>query len=379
MTPAHAPADVLVLGGGLAGAAAAIVLARAGRAVTLIEREPAPRHKVCGEFLSAEALPMLAALGVLPEQHGAHPIHAVRLCSAARVTSAPLPFAAQSLTRRCLDGLLLVESERAGVCVHRGVTVQSLERGPAGWQARLSNGAELTAPQAILATGKHDLRALPRPAGVQGDLVAFKMYWQLAPAQAAALQGHVELLLFPEGYAGLQLVEGGNANLCALLRRSRLARLGAWPGFLAAMCAANPHAADRLRGAQPLLDKPLAISSIPYGFVRRDAIAPDLWAVGDQAAVIPSFTGDGMSMALHSGLRAAHSLLAGQTAQSFQRSLAAELRPQIRRATLLSRALVARPTQPLVSAAAHLWPAVLGWAARSTRLSQAQAPGEGRV
>src|ERR1700733_6250880 len=47
--------EVLVLGGGVAGCAASIALARKGRVVTLIEREPTPRHKVCGEFLSGEA------------------------------------------------------------------------------------------------------------------------------------------------------------------------------------------------------------------------------------------------------------------------------------------------------------------------------------
>ena len=46
--------EVLILGGGVAGCAAAIALARKGQSVTLIEREPTPRHKVCGEFLSGE-------------------------------------------------------------------------------------------------------------------------------------------------------------------------------------------------------------------------------------------------------------------------------------------------------------------------------------
>ena len=55
---------VLILGGGVAGCAASIALARKGRSVTLIEREPTPRHKVCGEFLSGEALEDLHALGI---------------------------------------------------------------------------------------------------------------------------------------------------------------------------------------------------------------------------------------------------------------------------------------------------------------------------
>jgi len=57
-------AEVVVIGGGLAGSAAAIVLGRAGSDVVLLERESQPQHKVCGEFLSREALKYLELLGL---------------------------------------------------------------------------------------------------------------------------------------------------------------------------------------------------------------------------------------------------------------------------------------------------------------------------
>ncbi len=352
----------------MAGAAAATVLARAGRRVTLVEREAAPKHKVCGEFLSVEALTLLKGLGVVPAEHGAERIGTVRLCSAHHVTESALPFAAASLTRRCLDGLLLDTAEESGVCLLRNTSVEVLAPTGGGWQATLSTGQTLWAPRVILATGKHDLRGFPRPPGTQGDLVAFKMYWRLAPEQAAGLQHAVELLVHPEGYTGLQLVEDGAANLCGLVRRRHLAKVGGWPGLFAELLASNPHAAQRLRGAEPLLDKPLAISSIPYGYVRRQALAERLWAVGDQAAVIPSFTGDGMSIALYSGLRAAQSLLAHQSSEQFQRGLCKALRWQVRRATLLSRALVHMPG--VLAAGARVWPGSLPLVARATRLRE---------
>ncbi len=197
------------------------------------------------------------------------------------------------------------------------------------------------------------------------------MYFRLAPDQAAALANSVELLLHPHGYTGLQPVEDGAANLTALVRRRHLATLGGWTGLLAEIRQTNPHAAARLRDAQPLLDRPLAIASIPYGFVRKQALAPDLWAVGDQAAVIPSFTGDGMSIALYTGLRAAQSLLADASAEAadrFQRTLHSILRPQVFWATALSRALVYGPIKGLLTTGAHLWPGGLQAAASLTRL-----------
>jgi 2-polyprenyl-6-methoxyphenol hydroxylase-like FAD-dependent oxidoreductase len=120
--------EVLILGGGVAGCAASIALARKGRSVTLIEREPTPRHKVCGEFLSGEALEDLHALGIDVASLGAVPIDYVRLAAARRAAEAPLPFPAASLTRKALDTALIAEAIAAGVRVERGRSVQALDR-----------------------------------------------------------------------------------------------------------------------------------------------------------------------------------------------------------------------------------------------------------
>ena len=362
-------ADIAVIGGGLAGSAAAILLARAGRRVTLLEREREPKHKVCGEFLSAEALTLLGSLGISAAALGAVCVRGVRLCSQRRVTETALPFAAMSLTRRRLDAALLDAAEAAGVHVRRGSAVAALNRQPDGWLATLKDGDVFFAPNVVLATGKHDLRGFARPPGPQSDLVGLKMYWQLAPAQSAALGGFVELLRHPGGYTGLEHVEDGVANLCCLIQRKLLGRLGGWDRFLEMLQQTCPRARERLAGAEPLLSKPLAISPIPYGYVRAQAAGERLFPVGDQAAVIPSFTGDGMSIALYSGIRAAHSLLRGEDAASFQRGLRRELRLQVARATAISRALVHRPTRDLMVGAVWLWPGWLGVVARTTRLS----------
>ena len=156
--------EVLILGGGVAGCAAAIALAQKGRKVTLIEREPVPRHKVCGEFLSGEALEDLHALGINVASLGAVPIYSVRLAAARRAAEAPLPFPAASLTRRALDTALIAEAIAAGVRVERGCSVQSLGRTAANrWQATLDDGSSHEASTVFLATGKHDMRGHTRP------------------------------------------------------------------------------------------------------------------------------------------------------------------------------------------------------------------------
>jgi menaquinone-9 beta-reductase len=363
--------DAVVIGAGLAGAAVAVRLARAGRDVVLVEREAGPVHKVCGEFLSREAGLYLSALGLDLAALGAVTIDAVRLCSAERSVRVALPFHALSLSRRVLDEALLQRAVQAGVSLRRGVKVDALSHSGSQWSAQLDTGESVAARAAFLACGKHDLRGYKRPAGVQPDLVAFKMHFALAPAQAAELARHVELITFEAGYAGLSLVEGGDANLCLVVRRSRLKALGQrWEYLLAAIEAESSHLRARLAGAQARWPRPLALSAIPYGYLRGDG-ADELWRLGDQAAVIPSFSGDGMSIALHSAQLAASTYLVGRSADAYQRQLARDVRSQMALASWLSRALVHRTAGVALAAVARVWPSVISTVAFHTRISDA--------
>jgi flavin-dependent dehydrogenase len=366
-------ADLLVAGGGPAGTALAIPLAEAGWRVTLVEREAGPHDKVCGEFLSHEAMLYLAALGIDPFALGAVPIRRVRLAGRRLEAAVGLPFPAASLSRRALDEALLARAVAAGVRVRRGRRVLALEPGADGFSARLDDGTVLTGGQAALATGKHDLRGHRRPIGRHGDLIGFKTHYRLAGDQAKALAGHVELMLFADGYAGLEPIEGGLANLCLVVRQSRLAALGgAWPALLDHVTRAVPALGRRLAGAAAAEARPLAIAAIPYGFVARatDGL-PGLWRLGDQAAVIPSFSGDGLSIALHSARLAADHLRLGRSSAQFQARLAAEVGSQVARATLLSRALVHPAAQGGLLLAARLLPWTMRLSARATRVPTA--------
>jgi flavin-dependent dehydrogenase len=275
-----------------------------------------------------------------------------------------------SVTRRRLDEELLQVAAEAGVRVVRGSRVQGLERDGAGWRASVESAEPVLADSAFLATGKHDVRGRARPKGKQSDLVAFKMYWRLAPRQANALEGHVELMLYRGGYAGLQPVEDDAANLCCLVERATLRQLGgSWEKLLAAMQQECGLLRERLQGAQALLERPLAVAAIPYGYVREGS--DGVWVLGDQAAVIPSFTGDGMSIALHSGCLAAAMYLHGETAERFQERLRGEVSGQVALATMVSRGLVWRPSRTVFMAAVGAWPGVLRVVARRTRLAEA--------
>ena len=331
--------EVLIVGGGPAGAAAACRLARAGMSVLLYERERQPRAKVCGEFLSAGACAELAGLGVPPDALGAAPISHVRLVHGTRQARAALPFAACGLSRERLDEQLLACAGDCGAHVRRGLSVRRLERRRHDWRATLADGGAIEAPVVLLATGKHDLRAHRRPRGAGADMIGFKMRWRLADAQAAELAGHVELAWFDGGYAGLQPIEDGLANLCLVITAAAFARLGrSWPQLLEYLGGMAPHFGARLSGARPAWPRPATIAGVPYGHVHRDDAGGDgLYRAGDQFAVIPSFTGEGVALALRTARLAALRILAGGPAAAYHRAAGRDIRRPMRTARTLAR------------------------------------------
>jgi flavin-dependent dehydrogenase len=271
-----------------------------------------------------------------------------------------------SLSRRALDAALLARAGNAGCDVRHGMGVEELSRKGDRWVARVSDGGMFCARSVFLATGKHDLRGWNRPASGHADLVGFKMHWRLSGGQTEALRRFMDLFLFEGGYGGLSLVEEDGANLCLVVRRTRLRQMGGWQKFLAGLRQENSLLAERLTDGQPAWDRPLAVASIPYGYLCEEERGG--WLVGDQAAVIPSFTGDGMAIALHSGALAAEMYLAGNSAGEYQRALRDQLKANMRVAMMLSRAMVSSAGCRLAPHIIPLLAQPIGWIARSTRI-----------
>jgi flavin-dependent dehydrogenase len=359
-------ADVVVIGGGIAGGAVAAHLAHAGRRVVLLEREAGLHHKVCGEFVSGEAMCYLRGLDIDLASLGAVPIAAVNIHTPRAAAGCALPFPAVSISRRTLDDAVLRRASAEGAEVRRGHAVRSLHRQNARWIAELGDGGRIAAGDAFLATGKHDLRGWRRPPGRQNDLIAFKMHWRAAAATGDA-GACVELFFFPGGYAGIEPVEGGVLNLCLAIRRGHFVRLGGkWEELLSMLRAKFARLRQLLDDAEALWPRPLAVGFIPYGFVQSRNDGP--WRLGDQAAVIPSFSGDGIAIALHSARMAADYYLLGRSASEFQAGMAHDVAGQVRRATLMSSLLVRPEVQAVAMALAQMAPGLVGQIGRGTRI-----------
>jgi flavin-dependent dehydrogenase len=296
--------DLIVVGGGPAGTSAAITCAREGARVLLLERGRFPRHKVCGEFVSAESLALLADL--LAPQHARLLSKAVRIPRArvfldGRTLQAPVDPPAASISRLDLDAALWDSAEQCGVESRQQIAVQSIS-GTGPFLVKTSGG-EFKSRALINASGRwsnlHPASSDAQNSGVKW--IGLKGHFAESSAPAS-----VDLYFFDGGYCGVQPVDigdgvarSGRVNACAMVRADVASTLS---GVL--LC--HPELHERSRGWEPLSDP---VSTSPLVFRKPQAERAGVLMAGDAAAFVDPFVGDGISLALRSGTLAGESLI----------------------------------------------------------------------
>ena len=287
--------DVAIIGAGPAGSTLAALLAGKGVRVALIDRDAFPRDKLCGEFLSYDALPVLEPLGVVDaiNRAGAPRIRRCRVVGARRTYEFDFPHEARGVSRFFFDDLLLRTAVERGAIRMDGVTVTSLD--------------EINATVIAGAWGRWGRFDQQLGRGFVRDRshrnFGFKRHYRGEHAEGA-----IDLYAFRRGYLGVNAVEGGITNICGLVHASRLTgHKGRWDAFI-----------DAIRGEEPTLDALYArhtpaqdgyLSSEPVIFRARSAVEGGVFMIGDASGVIDPLTGNGMAMAIQSALLAAPMLL----------------------------------------------------------------------
>lgn len=322
MASANAP---VVLGAGPAGCAAAIMLARGGAEPTLIDRDEKVGDALCGGFMSWRTAATTKSLGIDLAQLGAQRVTKLRLFAGQFLAENPLPEPAYGLSRHAFDTALRRTAIAAGAKLEID-TIRALAPGCASGESR-----DYRSDSLFLASGKHDLRGETRPRRASDPALGLRLRIAPDPRLTALIGESIELHLFAGGYAGIVLQEDGSANICLALRKSLLARAGNDPAQLLAMLAGESAAfAARLEfaPAKPRID---TIAAVPYGWIAQRT-APGLFRLGDQAAVIPSLAGEGMSIAIASGIAAAQAWLqgGGAAAPAYQQAFARRARRPVR-------------------------------------------------
>jgi flavin-dependent dehydrogenase len=354
----------IAIGGGLAGAAFALELARNGHPVIVLERAHGPHHTFCGEFISEETQVLLRHFGIDVHALGASRVSHYRLVKGESQATTPLPFAAAGLSRFRLDAAMLAAAERAGAEVVRGAAVVGISPAAGALSVRTENRT-WAASSVALATGKQPLRGYARP---PSPIVGFKLHLESSVA-VRELAKLVQLAFFRGGNAGACLIEDNVLCLAWVASEQLVRSIGSsWKAQREHLARQSSLLGDMLAGAHGLFGKPIGVASIPYGYMREQEIDPALYPVGDQLAVVSSYTGAGMAIALYSGILAARAVLAGCSAATYQSDIIRRLRPQIRLAGAIGGLLHTPAICGILIAGTRMMPGVAARLAVATRL-----------
>jgi flavin-dependent dehydrogenase len=313
--------DVAIIGGGLAGLAAAIQLSKLHYSVVLFEKEKYPFHKVCGEYVSMESWNFLQELGLPLQKMDLPQIDTLLLTAPnGRSFTAKLPLGGFGISRYALDHALaqiamqngvhvLEETKVTGVQMETDFAISFNRRAEAGQniKARICFGAYGKRSNLDVKWKRNFLEATDKKTD---NYVAVKYHikynWP---------EGIIGLHNFENGYCGISGIEGDTCCLCYMTTAKNLKASGNDIQQLQRQFLyKNPHLKKILTGCEIVNEFPVTISQI--SFDKKTCVENHVLMLGDAAGMITPLCGNGMSIALHtSGIAAqlANDFLSGKT------------------------------------------------------------------
>lgn len=303
--------DAAVIGGGLAGLAAAIELKKKGHSVVLFEKEKYPFHKVCGEYISMESWNFLTSLGV-PLSEMNLPLIKNLWLTAPNGNSfhTKLPLGGFGISRFQLDAFLAAKASEHGIYLAQQTKVEEVtfnEVFTISINSKNNPSKKINARTCIGAFGKrsqldvkwqrnsnhHMDKKLDNFVGIKYHITS---KW---PNDVIGLHN------FKNGYCGISKIENDKFCLCYLTTAHELNHAdNSITKLEQTLLYKNPHLKNIFSQSSIVEDFPITISQI--NFNQKTLIEKHILMTGDAAGMITPLCGNGMSIALHTGKIAAH-------------------------------------------------------------------------
>ena len=338
--------DLLVVGAGPAGIAAALRARDVGLAVTVVDKATFPRDKTCGDGLTASALRMLERLGVdVPALNGFASVHETVLVSpSGREVSLSLPTDGEHsviVPRAELDAALVRRARQAGVEIREHTEVVGLVQQQPYVEVSCSDGSNVETRYVVAADGHWSSVRRCCGSGSPPDLGtwhAFRQYFHSVNDNRQWVLFEPDLL---PGYAWVFPLADGRANVgLGVLRDADTTgkQLGAlWRDVLA-----RPTM-QRILGPDAAPEESVRAWPIPASYSADRLVDGRVLFAGDAAGVVDPMTGEGIAQALESGALAADAIASGGTVDAtglrYARSVDRALGRDLRFAGVLQRVL----------------------------------------
>ncbi|MDZ4243611.1 MAG: FAD-dependent oxidoreductase, partial [Candidatus Doudnabacteria bacterium] len=259
--------ECIVIGGGVAGSTAAYHLAKLGYNVAVLEKTQGPHHKVCGEFLSFEALAYLKGMGITLNDDSPV-VKYFKLFSPRSNTGFTFPSPGRGISRYKLDEEILNNAESAGADVLRAVCMRGYHKEVEGFFKVETNAGDFYARYLFMAIGKHDYSKEHKRRGKDQSYLGLKTHIRLKSLRREFKETTM-LFSFPGGYGGICPVENDMMNFCFIIDKKVYKLLNSsFDGVIAFLRRSNPKL-DSVVQEAGFIEPVCAVGYIPYGFLSR--------------------------------------------------------------------------------------------------------------
>lgn len=285
MTTSKIECEFVIIGGGVAGLCAAISLVELGASPFVVEAGSYPSHKVCGEFISPDSIPLL-------KQWGIHPIEIKEAHFHAGTQALGYRFSrpAGALSHLTLDPLLAHLAASATLLIKTRVVDFRFKH--QRYELTLSSGVILSASSVIIATGR--IPHTNQPAAPI-HYMGIKAHFKNIP-----LHRSLEMFFFKGAYAGIAPIEGDQCNIACLAKIEEVKKWRTPAEFMNHLMEQNRLFKSFLSEGVSTSGEWLTVQAPRFG-LKTTPDWPSVYFIGDAACTMAPVIGNGLTLAIKSG------------------------------------------------------------------------------